>query len=150
MFYIVNRNHPMAQGDMENIGIKDLTRAKTLDDEARHYWRDRMMLVTQARSEFGCFMRRARGILTLIQDSGFRDVWGVEDLIDQAEEMLRSPEFAESNLFDGVNFVARRQQVVDLRMQLALSKGDTYSAAKMAIKMLVEDEVSLRCSLRLF
>lgn len=86
MFYIVNRNHPMAQGDMENIGIKDLTRAKTLDDEARHYWRDRMLLVTQARSEFGCLMRRARGILTLVQESGFRDVWpggGVEDLILQ-------------------------------------------------------------------
>ena len=176
----------MAQGDMENIGIKDLTRAKTLDGEAHHYWRDRMMLVIQAREEFGCFMRRARGILTLIQETGFRDVWGVEDLIDQvrcslyfrsfvccdppprylvaakclptsrstfspppliaqAEEMIRSPEFADSNLFHGVNYTARRQQVVDLRMQLALSKGDTYSAAKMAIKMLVEDEV--RCSL---
>ena len=76
----------MAQGDMENIGIKDLTRAKTLDDEARFYWRDRMLSVTQARNEFGTLLRRARGILTLVQEVGFRDVWpggGIEDLIDQ-------------------------------------------------------------------
>ena len=55
--------------------------------------------------------------------------------------MIRNPEYAESNLFEGVNLVARRQQVQDLRMQLALSKGDTYTAATIAIKMLVEDEV---------
>ena len=79
-------------------------------------------------------------MLTLIHESAFHDIWGVDALIEQADGMLLNPELSTSNLFEGVSFVARKQQVIDLRIQQALSKGDKLSAAKMAIRLLVEDE----------
>jgi len=140
MFYIVNRKHPKADFDAEDNGITDLNRAKALDQEAYQTWRERGQLGVQARAEFFCLLRRARGMLTLVQFAEYEDIWGIEDLIGQAEEMLHNPYFAESNLFLGINQVARKQQVTDLRIQYALSKKETDKAAEMAMKMLVEDE----------
>ena len=147
MFYIVNRKHPRAAPDVDKIGIKDLHRARSLDEEAYLYWRERGQLVQQARVQFGSLLRRARGMLTLTRDGDFEDVWGVDKLIENAQEMLRNPIYTTSNLFEGVNLVARKQQVNDLRIQYALFKNDTLTAAKIAIKMLVEDEyiVSFFC-----
>ena len=140
MFYIVNRNRPNAGIDLEDKGVNDLLRAKSLDEETYLYWRDRGQLFDNAKNEFFCLLRRARGMLTLIQDAGFRDVWGVEDLIEQAGDMLRNPQYTQSTLFEGVNLVSRQQQLTDLQIQYALSKKDTHGAAKLAMKLLVEDE----------
>ena len=79
-------------------------------------------------------------MLTLVQEAEFEDVWGIEELIHKAEEMLRNPLYTDSNLFEGVNLVARKQQITDLKIQYALSKKDTLTAAQMAMKLLVEDE----------
>ena len=136
----MNRNRPNAGMDLEDKGVNDLLRAKALDEETYLYWRDRGQLFDNAKNEFFCLLRRARGILTLIQDAGFRDVWGVEDLIEQAGDMLRNPQYTQSTLFEGVNLVSRQQQLTDLQIQYALSKNDTYGAAKLAMKLLVEDE----------
>ena len=137
MYYIVNRH----QGEeAEAQGVKDLDRAKSLDQEAYLYTRERGQTVQQAKSEFFCLLRRARGMLKLVQEAGFRDVWGIEDLIEQAHDLIHNPAFADSTLFENVNLVARTQQVQDLKIQYALSKGDTEEAAKMAMKILVEDE----------
>ena len=140
MFYIFNRKHPMAPTNLEETGTKDLLRAKSLDEEAKSYWRDRGQLRKQARTEFGCLLRRARGMLTLVVDCGFQDVWGIDGLIKEAEMMLKNPEYKKSNLFENISMTARRQQVDDLKIQYALSKDDTESAARIAIKMLAEDE----------
>ncbi|CAB9515800.1 expressed unknown protein [Seminavis robusta] len=150
MFYIVNRDHPRAPPDLEQTGIKDLERAKTLDLEAHMYWLERGQSVEYALVEFGCILRRARGMLTLIQDSDFRDVWGIDRLIDQASGMMYDPQYVHSKLFETVGLVARKQQINDLKIQLALIKDDKLAAAKIAIKMLVEDEyiidtVSMNC-----
>ena len=109
------------------------------------YWRERGQLDRQARTRYGCLLRRARGMLTLVQDTGFEDIWGIDTIIEDADEMLHNPFYAETNLFDDVNMVARKQQVNDLRMQSALVKNDTLTAAKIAIKILVEDEYIVCC-----
>ena len=137
MYYVVNRHQ---SEDAEAQGVKDLDRAKSLDQEAYLYTRERGQTVQQARSEFFCLLRRARGMLKLVQESGYKDVWGIEDLIEQAHDLIHNPAFSDSTLFENVNIVARNQQVQDLRIQYALSKGETEEAAKMAIKILVEDE----------
>ena len=130
----------MAPKHAEELGVKDLSRAKSLDVEAYMYWSERGQLFHQAKNEFFCLLRRARGMLTLIKDANFRDAWGIEGLIAQAEDMLQNPEYSQSNLFEGVNLVSRRQQLNDLRIQYALSKNDTVGAATLAMKILVEDE----------
>lgn len=138
MFYIVNRQ--TGGDDAEAQGIKDLDRAKSLDQEAYLYTRERGQTVQQARSEFFCVLRRARGMLKLIQETDFNDVWGIEDVIEQAHDLIHNPAFSDSSLFENVNLVARKQEVLDLRIQHALSKGEVQEAAKMAMKILVEDE----------
>jgi hypothetical protein len=125
---------------LEAAGILDLNRAKGLDVEASLMWRERGQLDKKARTEFFCILRRARGIMRLMHDVEFKDVWGVEDLIAKADDMLRNPYYTESSLFENVNLVARNQQVNDLRIQHALLQNDTLAAATLAIKILVEDE----------
>lgn len=79
-------------------------------------------------------------MLTLISDGEFEDIWGIDELIEKANDMIHNPAFTESSLFDEVSSVARKQQVNDLKIQYAMSKGETYEAAQIAIKILVEDE----------
>lgn len=141
MFLIVNRLHPMASPDLEATGVNDLVRAKQLDQEAYLLWRERGQLVDMACNEFGSYLRRGRGIVTLMhQDKDFQDVWGMEGLIEKADDMIHNPAFEDSNLFAGVNLVARKQQVNDMRIQFAMAKGETFEAAQIAIRLLVENE----------
>lgn len=130
----------MAPKTLEETGVKDLMRAKALDEEAHIHWKENEELQKQARKEFHCLLRRARGMLTLVVDCGFEDVWGIEALIAEAEAMLKNPDNAHSNLFENINMVARQQQVNDLKIQYELSRGETETAARIALKMLVEDD----------
>ncbi|CAB9502209.1 expressed unknown protein [Seminavis robusta] len=140
MFYIVNKQQE-SSFDLVQTGISDLKRAKTLDAETYLYWTERGQLVQKARTEFFCYLRRARGIMTLMQvDPEFEDCWGVEALISRADDMLHNPDYITSNLFENVGLVARKQQINDLRIQWALIKKDNHAAATMAMKILVEDE----------
>ena len=88
---------------------------------------------------FESLLRRTRGILSLVRNYGFQDPWGIDELIEQAETMLNEAEYS-SNLFDSISRIGRKQQVDDLKIQHALSKGDTFFAGKIAMRMLVEDE----------
>jgi hypothetical protein len=111
LFFIVNREHPSAAPESAQAGVRDLERAKSLDTETRLYWRERGQTVEYALVEFGCLLRRARGMLTITNDSAFDDVWGIERLIEQAEDMLHDPQYINSKLFETVSLVARKQQV---------------------------------------
>ena len=117
MFYIVNRAHPKAPPHQEQMGMSDIERAKSLDQEAYLLWRERGQLVDMATHEFGCLLRRARGMITLISDGEFEDIWGIDEIIEKANDMIHNPAFAESSLFEGVSVVARKQQVNDLKIQ---------------------------------
>jgi len=130
----------MANKDSESMGVSDLNRAKSLDAEAHLMWRERGQLLGKAKDEFNTIVRRFRGILTLVEDVHFRDVWGLERLIEMADDIVRNPQYSNSSLFEEVSIVARKQQILDMQMQYALSKGDVPSAARIAIKILVEDE----------
>ena len=90
--------------------MSDIERAKSLDQEAYLLWRERGQLVEMASNEFGCLLRRARGMLTLISDGEFEDIWGIDELIEKANDMIHNPAFSESSLFEGVSAVARKQQ----------------------------------------
>ena len=120
--------------------MSDLERAKSLDQEAYLLWRERGQLVDMASTEFGCLLRRARGMLTLISDGEFEDIWGIDELIEKANDMIHNPAFEDSSLFDGVSVTARKQQVQDLKIQYHMAKGEKYEAAQIAIRLLVEDE----------
>lgn len=91
-------------------------------------------------NEFESLLRRTRGILALIRNYGFKDPWGVDTLIEQAQTLLNEANDFISNLFRSMSRVSRTQQLDDLRIQNALCKGDHFTAAKIAMRMLVEDE----------
>lgn len=111
LFFIINREHPSAAPESAQAGVRDLERAKSLDMETRLYWRERGQTVDYALVEFGCILRRARGMLTITKDSEFEDVWGIERLVEQAEDMLYDSQYINSKLFETVSLVARKQQV---------------------------------------
>lgn len=90
--------------------------------------------------EFEGLLRRTRGILALVRNYGFKDPWGVDSLIEQAQTLLNEANDYTSNLFNSMSRIGRTQQLDDLRMQKALASGDNFTAAKIAMRMLVEDE----------
>ena len=114
-------------------------RAKDLDLEVMQFLHQRKLEKEYEAQEFESLLRRARGILALIRNYGFKDPWGVDTLISMAEEMLTEASFS-SNIFNSMGRVGRRQQIDDLRIQHELCKKDYVAAAKIAMRMLVEDE----------
>ena len=114
-------------------------RAKELDLEVFQLWHQNNEFKENELHAFESLLRRTRGILSLVRNYGFQDPWGIDELIEQAETMLNEAEYS-SNLFDSISRIGRKQQVDDLKIQHALSKGDTFFAGKIAMRMLVEDE----------
>lgn len=139
MFLVVIKSHPLAPSWVENDGISDLIEAKRLDEEVQQFLKEYGLYQLCLVQEFESILRRARGLLLLVRNFKFSDenVWNIEHLINQLDEMVMSENF---NLYMDVTKVGRRQQVDDLRIQHALSKKNYEAAAKIAMKMLVEDE----------
>lgn len=75
-----------------------------------------------------------------MRNYNFEDPWGIDSLIEKAEIMLNDAREEKSNLFKQIERAGRMQQIDDLRIQHELCKKNSYEAAKIAMRMLVEDE----------
>jgi Mg-chelatase subunit ChlD len=117
-----------------------MLRAKGLDLEVLQFLHKHNLFQEHEVNEFESLLRRARGLLSLIRNYGFQDPWGVDSLIEQAQTLLNEAHDTTSNLFHSMNRVGRTQQIDDLRMQRAFGQKDHHTAAKIAMRMLVEDE----------
>ncbi|CAB9497324.1 expressed unknown protein [Seminavis robusta] len=139
MFLVVVRHHPLCPSWIQEDGVSDILRAKDLDLEVLQFLHQYEIFEEQEVDEFERILRRSRGLLSLMRNYEFQDPWGVDKLIQQAQTLLDEASF-KSNLFKSMNRVGRTQQIDDLRMQRAFYQGDHYTAAKIAMRMLVEDE----------
>ena len=136
----VVRNHPLCPSWIHEDGVSDILTAKRLDDEVLEFLHQKNFFHENEVQEFESILRRARGILSLVRNYGFKDPWGVDSLIEKAELMLNDAREGRSNLFKHMSRVGRKQQIDDLKVQHELCKKNYTAAGKIAMQMLVEDE----------
>jgi len=147
MFLLVTRDDYEKSGllgDAVNLGFTDLKTSQDMDIEVVDNG-DQVGYKGNKAVYFSLLLGRIRGILLLMKMS-LPDKWGIEDMFDSAVELVvaarKDPE--ENVLFNDVAFAGRMQELDALIIDyFSCIKKDTKQAARIGIRMLIEDEYVL-------
>jgi hypothetical protein len=136
-----------APDDGKTMALQDLRRVRELDCDVRDYLLERKLLLKNADSYFNRLIRRIHGLLEFYQDEDVRELWDPKELIEEADQLLFAA-WNEPNapLFEEVTPVGRLQQLESAAMRLDLLLGTKMNAARLAMRMFVEDEYLLESS----
>jgi hypothetical protein len=127
--------------ECERLGHRDLEIARDMDLEVIAYGEE-IGWESSDRPEklFDVKLVRLRGYNILLS-LGYPDVWETEELFDEAFEMIKTEAKRESSeLFAAISVAGRLQEIETELMKFKLYKGEIDTAAKIAIRMLREDE----------
>ena len=119
----------------------DLLLAKGYDDKAFE--------LLHGKNQYSTMLARVKGVSRLVETTGNEslDVWGCDDLLQRARiELDRASQSGESDLFDGLSYVGRVQEWEAAKVGWLMAKGDVTQAAKVGVRMLMEDEYLLQSS----
>lgn len=142
MLYLHSADDSCMPDNAKELGYADLIRCRELDRGVREYFLDRKLLFKKSDLCFNRLLRRLHGLASLrVVDPEVWQVWDVNDLVEEADLMLQAAwSEAAAPLFKGVGKVGRLQQLEGAVMSLELSSGKNAEAARLGMRMLVEDE----------
>ena len=127
-----------------NSNFKCSSSLKILDEGTQVGWN-----VRGADKRFDVVLSRIRGHLLLLE-MGYEDKWNVDEMLDNGFDLVRnelnSDNPGSSPLFKDVCPAGRMQQIETELMRYKIINGDVESAAKIAIRMLVEDSCTIQIS----
>ena len=140
MFLLTVKDSHDKPSEIEKLGMQDLTITRDMDveivDEGTQVGWD----VRSATAHLEVLLCRLRGHVALLE-MGYPDDWEVDEKLDTAFMILKDELKKESSeLFDDVSPAGRMQQVEYLLIRYFLVKEDLETAAKIGVRMLVEDE----------
>jgi hypothetical protein len=133
-----DHDHPQ---EIEELGFRDLGIARDMDAEIvaqgeESGWGH----VNRAEKLFNAQLGRIRGQLILLK-MGYSDEWEVDENLDLVFKLLEGEsKRGYSELFDEVSYIGRLQQAETEMMRYLMMKKEVVPAAKIAIRMLFEDE----------
>lgn len=144
MFLLTVKNGHESPGELEALGLRDLQIAKDMDVEIVDQGSEVGWTVRGVEKIFDVYLNRIRGHLLLL-DMGYEDQWDTDELIDQASDLLKKEfrNLASSPLFFDFSPAGRMQQIETELMKYKVIQGELSCAAKIAIRMLFEDERTL-------
>lgn len=121
------------------LALQDLNKVRELDLDVRDYLLERKLLLRYSDTYYDRLIRRLNGLLTVYDD--VRGYWNPKALVEEADKLLFAA-WNEPNatMFDEVSPVGRLQQLEAAAMRLDLLCGKRVDAARLAIRMFVEDE----------
>jgi len=127
--------------EIEKLGFRDLEIARDMDAEIETQGEESGWgSVNRLEKLFNVRLVRIRGYILLLE-MGYLDEWEIEGNLEDLLEMLESEsKKASSALFNEVSYIGRLQQTELEMMKNLLIKGEVAAAAKIAIRMLAEDE----------
>jgi tetratricopeptide (TPR) repeat protein len=133
-----------APDDGKAMALQDLKRVREIDCDVRDYLLERKLLLKNADSYFSRLIRRIHGLLEFYHDDDVRELWNPKELIEEADHFLFAA-WNEPNaaFFEEVTPVGRLQQLESAAMRLDLILGKKMDAARLAMRMFVEDEYLL-------
>jgi hypothetical protein len=128
-------------------GLEDISRSRDLFYDVRDFYLDQKMLFQHSGSYFWRTIRRIFGLSTHCQDAAVMEVWDVRSLIEDADGFLWAAWNERSApVFDELGRINRLQQLEAAALRLELCEGNLAEAARMAMRMLAEDEYILSCA----
>ena len=126
--------------------LEDIALARDWDFGVRDFLIEKKILFEQSDKYFWRLIRRIYGLSTHCYDGELREVWDVRAVIQDADELLLAAWNKESApVFRDLGRVNRLQQLECAALRLELCEGNTVEAARMAMRMLAEDEFLLEC-----
>lgn len=144
LFYLLTRNDPCAAENSTERGYEDLLKARCLDREAHELRLQIGTKETQNQSDyFDKIIRRLRGLVETLEDDGVMDVLEIRGLIDEAEHVLFLAWNTSSPIFNNISRIGRLQQLEDIVVQHELCNQNVGEAARIGMRMLVEDDFVL-------
>lgn len=128
--------------DIVELGMRDLQIASDMDSEVVSYGEDvGWGSKDKAEKRFNVNLVRIRGYNNL-QALGYDHDWGVEELIEETLDIVKT-EFRNrdsSELFATMTVAGRLQELEGLLMRHKVLNGDLTTAARIAVRMIIEDE----------
>lgn len=143
MFLLTVKDDHEKPKEIEELGMRDLQIARDMDveivDEGTQVGWD----VRSAEAHLEVLLCRIRGHVTLLE-MGYSNDWDVDEMLDNAFKILKTELTKDStDLFNEVGPAGRMQQIEFLLMRYYIVDLELETAAKVAIRMLVEDEFIL-------
>ena len=142
LFFLITATDACAESDFVQRGRQDLLKALELDAEVRNIWVETRQVHKNSVRYFERLLRRANGLIGLIQ-GGIIDCgsWNVGEILEEADSLLFVVwNVPGSPLFDAFTPTGRLQQLEGTAIRYALCRGNTREAARMSMRMLVQDE----------
>eukprot|EP00980_Cylindrotheca_fusiformis_P018801 scaffold6265_cov193-Cylindrotheca_fusiformis.AAC.21 len=142
LFLLIVKEDHEKPGELEALGKRDLQITRDMDQEVVAYGEDIGWGASdRVASLFNVNLVRLRGYNQLL-DLGYEDDFNIEDLVEDSFHMVKTESKKDSsNLFELIGLPGRLQQIETELMKYKLRSGDIKTAAKVAIRMLFEDEL---------
>jgi hypothetical protein len=150
LFLLFVDGYHCAPPDARKRGYDDITVARNLHYDAKEYMLAHRLIFANAAPYFSRLLRRINCLAAFYDDVGLREIWDAEYLLEEADQLAAAAIEASAKgkcpLFREINQVGRRQQLESSAILLAMRKEDFLHAAKIGIRMLVEDNFLLESS----
>lgn len=144
MFLLTVKDDHSKPADIQELGMRDLQISRDMDVEivdegSQAGWNVRGIDMT-----FEVMLSRFKGHLSLLE-MGYPDDFDLEEWLTEAFQIVRKElrDRDSSSLFDELGAAGRMQQIELELMKFYAIQKDIQTAAKIAIRMLVEDEFTL-------
>jgi len=129
---------------VKELGMRDLQISRDMDVEINDEGTQAGWHVRSPVKIFDAMLSRFRGYILLLQ-MGYPDEFELEECMGEAYQLITTElkKEDESELFAEIRAAGRMQQIESALMQYYAVMNDVTTAAKIAIRMLVEDEYTL-------
>lgn len=144
LFYLLARKCRCLPDNAKELGYQDLAKARDFDYDVSDFWLERKMMRKNSDVYFERLIRRLNGLVCLDKDSKCRSIWEFKSILDDADGFLFAA-WQESSMpiFSCISKVARLQQLEASAIMLEACRENNREAARLGIRMLVEDEYLL-------
>jgi len=141
LYFLLSQSDPCATEDFEELGIQDLVKAQALDHDVQEYWINNGLLMEKSGVLFDRLMRRLNGLCTLLENDIHQQIWDAKSLVLDCHRLLSTAwEEPSAPIFKEVSEIGRLQQLEGALIHLEILRGNEAEAARVAMRMFVEDE----------
>jgi len=144
LYFLFIDGYECAPEDSRERGYKDITRSRNLHYDILDSLLEKKQLFANASSYFSRLLRRINCLAAFYDDVGLREIWDARALLDEAQQLASVAAKVSSRVktcpfFREVNRTGRQQQLEGLEILLAMNSGDPTRAARIGMRMLIED-----------
>jgi hypothetical protein len=146
LFLLLVANDKCAPVNARQLALSDIAKVRQLDYDVRDFWLEHKLLLKRSAEYFYRLIRRTLGLLDFYSDDEVRAIWDAAELVEDADRFLFTAwDQPSAPLFASFSRIGRLQQLEGLAMLIDLRKGRTIDAARLAMRIFVEDEYIIEC-----